>query len=278
MKIKISVLIAFLILLNSCKSDGEETAIAPGDDLSVIKQKLELLETDFIYNSSNDLNAKFNPKKAKSLNKSNEDCQHEFIFQEEDEGEEITITQRLFDGNDNAITDCELENLAQSNSINYAVEQNFLITGENYEMDYDQYTRYSASLKMGLTSATYSESINSDLVVYLQLAETIFNFLEGSYVNMNRSFSASSDNEFETLYEETEPNIEIKYILGLDANGNNYHFDLILDQDDLNKSKIENKYNLSNDSNKKVGVVKYTLYSTGTERFDVYDLDGNIVD
>ncbi|MDG1805451.1 hypothetical protein [Flavicella sp.] len=274
---------AILLLTNiGCKSNGEETAIAPGDDLDVLGQKLELLETSFISTPENNTSAKFSPKNAKKLAKKLEECEHEFSEELIEEDYIVRFTQKLYDGSGNAITDCQLGDILESasTSASYAVGTNYYVKNGPTELDYDQYTKYSFTIKPKLTTATYTEKVEADISALLKVENIHFNFLEGSYLDVNRSYEISmnmSDEEYENTIANSPYQIDLKYILSLDANGNDYHFELILNQDDLSKSKIEKTYPLYNVSNQKVGTVKYTLYSSGKEVFKVYDLDNNLM-
>lgn len=273
----------FSFLIISCSSNDELTEIAPGNDLSIIAQTLELLQTDFMNDSSDKLSKKYNPKNAKSLKKAFNNCIHEQSSEESEEGVTIKMTVKLFDGKGNPITDCELTESAENfpeSPINYAIEQTVNTIATGFAMDMYTYTRVAASFKIGLTTATYSETYNTDLTVFMDLNETVFNFLEGSYMNLAKSFSFdqnTSEQEIDRLFEE-EPSIEVKFILGLDANGNDYHFNLLLLNEDFQGSKVEKDFDLLNTSNIKVGTIKYTLHSSGSEEFKVHDLNGNLVE
>ena len=273
------ILTAFSI--SSCKSNDDSQEIALANDLGIIAQKLELLETDIILDSSDNLNKKYNPNKLKKSRKALETCTHEVTEESTNANQTVKMSVKIFDKDGNAITDCELDNILNNFPINYAIEEKFFISTPDAELDLTMYSKFSASLKQNSFTSVFSESRNTDVIFYMRFEKTSFDFLPGSYINVDRSITMNqnmSDNEIEQLFEETDYNLNLKYIIGLDANENDYHFDLVINNEDFNQKRIEKDYNLLNAKNKKVGTIKYTLFASGSESFLVYDLDNNLVE
>jgi hypothetical protein len=275
-------ILAFAIIITSCTSnEGLETAI--DDNLPAIAQKLKALETSLILD--NDLNTaeKLSPKKRKSLRKSQESCQHEYTTEENYNGESLKISYKFFDKNGNPTTDCELEDIEEF-PISYAIETEILMKTPNLEFFMHQYTRNEASFSIKGNTGSYKQNVDSMIDGYIDSNGNVFNFLDGSYLKSSVEFTGSQNSDFEDLFENAEQELELKFIIGFDANSADYHFEMIMDSEDL--ENIENSqssdftvdYNLLNSSNQKIGVIKYSLLSNGEESFTLYDLEGIIVE
>lgn len=72
--------------------------------------------------------------------------------------------------------------------------------------------------------------------------------------------------------------------MGFELNEMDYHFEMLLNDEDFvaaeeNEKDFAIEQDLFNSNNEKIGTIRYVLdYSEGTEKFLLYDLEGNLVE
>jgi hypothetical protein len=263
------------LLLFSCDSD-ENTVTLTQEELIEISSKLAMLETTALDTFDVELDTDSSSLFSKKGKSNNQSCQHEETYTETFEGFTTEITYNYFDANMDEITNCDTESSMETSGYYLFTEQK--TTGNNRE--YNLFSETKLGLKMTLTSIESTN--NSDIYGTLKIEDNVFNILDGSYFNvlikMNLDIDISS---LDALFD----NIEVNgvYKIGFDANEDSYRFDMKLDSSMLNEMEETTTYTatyvLYNSSNSQVGFVKYIEDSeTGLERFELYDLNEQLVE
>lgn len=281
MKITNYLILLFAIVIASCTSN-EGIGTAVDENLPEIAEKLKALETSALETEEDQSSFKSINKKRKALAKNLEECKYEAI-EEYSNGDETTkTTYKYFDHTGRAITDCDLWDFDET-SFKYAVDFTQITTGVDYMIKLHQYISYERSLKLlSASSAEFYQSIKSDVDGTLNFDDEIFNILDGSYMNLEMSFQFSENSDPDYLLENTDPEIDVKYIIGFEVNANDYHFEMTLDTEGMKAiensdlSNFRTEYILLNSQNQKIGTVVYSNFQE-KENFEVLDLDGNIV-
>ena len=275
-------MLLFAVIVMSCSSNEElETVI--DENLPAIAQKLSALETSFIMDDDINISLKQSPKKIKNRKKSQETCVHEFNETENYGGETLTLNIKLFDKNGNSITDCQLEDM-EDFPLSFAMETKLTLIASDYKYYMHQYTKNSSSFTLKGATGTFKQNIDSDLEGYIDVSGDVFDFLDGSYMKLTMESTITENSNFDDLYDITNEELDVLFKIGFEVNSEDYHFDMKMNEEDLekmensNSSDISVEYNLLNASNQKVGVIKYTLDEFGNEEFALYDLDGIIVE
>ena len=149
-------------------------------------------------------------------------------------------------------------------------------SGNNRE--YHLFSETKFGLTMTMTSL--ESTVNSDVYGTLKIEDNVFNILDGSYFNAMIKMNLVGDISLDTLF---ESEIDGVYKIGFAANEDTYRFNMKFDDSILNETEEATTYTatyvLYNSDNSQVGFVKYTEdYETGLERFELYDLNEQIVE
>lgn len=214
---------------------------------------------------------------SKKSKKNRTSCSHEESYTESYDGFTTEITNNYFDANMKEITNCDVESSVLSSGYYLFTEQK--TTGNNRE--YHLFAEAKVSLKMTMTSI--ESSADTDIYGTLKFEDATFNILDGSYLNV--LIKMNMDSEISSI-EDIFDNIEVNgvYKIGFAANEDSYRFDMKLDNTILNEMEETTDtytatYVLYNSGNSQVGFVKYIEdYETGLERFELYDLNEQLIE
>jgi hypothetical protein len=287
------------IIFGSCSSN-DETETAIDENLPAISEKLESLEISSLTEEDSNL-FKETPKKKPTLaknyllekeiqNKQSVECQHEVIAEDYSTNEEFyKITERYFTIDGNEATNCDIENLyaeKENNTFNiqYIIEQDIIEMFEGYDFKIFSRIKNEESLTMNSpTSMSYRLNNEADLTGTLSFDDNLFSLLEGSRVTLSSEVNVNPDDDIEEIFYEVPFSTNFKFIMGFESNQSHYYFHMLLDDEDMmtayeNENDFVEEYDLFNSKDEKIGTIRYVLDSSeGTEKFILYDLEGNLV-
>lgn len=287
------------IIFVSCESSDDVESVSE-ENLAAISQKLESLEVSSLTEDDSSL-FKETPKKKTTLaknsffkkeiqNKQSVECQHEVIAEDYSENEEFyKITERYFTIDGNEATNCDIENLMNEKenitfNIQYIIEQDIIEMFEGYDFKIFSRIKNEESLTMNSpTSMTYRLNNEADLTGTLGFDDNLFSLLEGSRVTLSSEVNVNPDDDIEEIFYEIPFSTNFKFIMGFESNQSHYYFHMLLDDNDMmtaheNENDFVKEYDLFNSEDEKIGTIRYVLdYREGTEKFLLYDLEGNLV-
>lgn len=287
------------IIFVSCESSDDVESVSE-ENLAAISQKLESLEVSSLTEEDSSL-FKETPKKKPTLaknsffkkeiqNKQSVECQHEVIAEDYSENEEFyKITERYFTIDGNEATNCDIENLMNEKenitfNIQYIIEQDIIEMFEGYDFKVFSRIKNEESLTINSpTSMTYRLNNEADLTGTLGFDDNLFSLLEGSRATLSSEVNVNPDDDIEEIFYEIPFSTNFKFILGFESNQSHYYFHMLLDDNDMmtayeNENDFVKEYDLFNSNNEKIGTIRYVLDSSeGTEKFILYDLEGNLV-
>lgn len=264
-------------LLFSCSSDEIKTTELTQEELIEISSKLAILETTALDSFNIELDTDSNSLFSKQSKSNRPSCQHEESYTET-LGEFTTeITYNYFDANMKEITNCDTEANMLTSGYYLFTEQK--TTGNNRE--YHLFSEDKLRLKMTMT--TIENSVDSNMYGTLKFEDATFNILDGSFLNVLIKMNLDSDiSSIDEIFGDIEVNGVYK--IGFDANEDSYRFDMKLDSSMLEEieetaDEYTATYVLYNSDNSQVGFVKYIEdYETGLERFELYDLNEQLIE
>ena len=264
-------------LLFSCSSDEIKTTKLTQEELIEISSKLAILETTALDSFNIELDTDSNSLFSKQNKSNRPSCQHEESYTET-LGEFTTeITYNYFDANMKEITNCDAEANMLTSGYYLFTEQK--TTGNNRE--YHLFSEDKLRLKMTMT--TIENSVDSNMYGTLKFEDATFNILDGSFLNVLIKMNLDSDiSSIDEIFGDIEVNGVYK--IGFDANEDSYRFDMKLDSSMLEEieetaDEYTAMYKLYNSANSQVGFVKYIEdYETGLERFELYDLNEQLIE
>ena len=295
------------IIFGSCSSSDDtktaidETETTIDENLYAISEKLESLEVSPLTDDDSNL-LKETPKK-KSIrgktsflkkevqNKQALDCKHEIVeeyYASEDDF--YKVTERYFTIDGNEATNCDIQNLMNEKenptfNIQYVVEQDVIEMFEGYDFKISSRIKNEESLTMNPPiSMTYRLNSETDLTGTLGFDDHLFSLLEGSRVTLSSGLDLGPDDDIEGFFYEDTPSVDFKFIMGFESNQSHYYFHMLLDDEDMiaaeeNENDFVKEYDLFNSEDEKIGTIRYVLdYREGTEKFILYDLEGNLVE
>ncbi len=287
------------IIFVSCESSDDVESVSD-ENLPAISEKLESLEISSLTEDDSSL-FKETPKKKPTLaknsflkkevqNKQSVECQHEVITEDYSENEEFyKITERYFTIDGNEATNCDIENLMNEKenitfNIQYIIEQDIIEMFEGYDFKIFSRIKNEESLTMNSpTSMTYRLNNEADLTGTLGFDDNLFSLLEGSRVTLSSEVNVNPDDDIEEIFYEIPFSTNFKFIMGFESNQSHYYFHMLLDDNDMmtayeNENDFVKEYDLFNSEDEKIGTIRYVLdYREGTEKFLLYDLEGNLV-
>lgn len=295
------------IIFGSCSSNDDtetktdETKTAIDENLPAISEKLESLEVSSL--TEDDSNQfKETPKKKsifrknsflnkKAQNKQTLDCEHEVIVEDDyiSEDDFYKVTERYFTIDGGKITNCDIENLYAENenpsfSIKYIIQEDAIDKSEDFQLTTFATIEFEETLRINSsTSSTFIFKIVGELTGTLDFDNNLFFLLEGSGTNISAEATLGPDDSLEEVFEEDLP-ITFKFNMGFELNEMDYHFEMLLNDEDFvaaeeNEKDFAIEQDLFNSNNEKIGIIRYVLdYSEGTEKFLLYDLEGNLVE
>tara|TARA_B100000809_G_scaffold107339_1_gene105821 strand:+ start:21198 stop:21686 length:489 start_codon:yes stop_codon:yes gene_type:complete len=157
----------------------------------------------------------------------------------------------------------------------------YLIT-DDYQVDLHYYRTYSITEEpISIKNVLFKNSTHSDIDGTLNYNGNVFYLIEGSYLNTEKNSGGTENSNFENLFYNSNPVMEMSCTIEFVVNNSDYHFNLLLNGIDLeyygDGSKIINEYYLLNSNNKKIGIIKYTI-DRGSELFQVLDVNRNLVE
>ena len=296
---KTNYLIAlFLVSLFISCSQNNDIETAVDENLPEISTKLRLLSVSSINLDIPDIFNKDASKKqkrasnnlithvlkkdfSKKLNAAEDACKHKITEVIEFGNTSHTLTQKFFNAEGESITDCVLEELLADVSFTkkFILETNQILTKLDTTYTIDQRTLIETSIiPTSLNSATFKLSAQSSITGSIDLDGDFFYILEGSSLALKISSNTNSDG---IDLDEIIPEIDFNLNIGFPVNGEDYHFTLKVNSEDLfpveqNHSNIIAESNLLNSKNQKIGTIKYDL-GASYEHFLLYDLNGNLV-
>lgn len=264
-------------LLFSCSSDEIKTTELTQEELIEISSKLAILETTALDSFNIELDTDSNSLFSKQNKSNRPSCQHEESYTET-LGEFTTeITYNYFDANMKEITNCDTEANMLTSGYYLFTEQK--TTGNNRE--YHLFSEDKLRLKKTMT--TIENSVDSNMYGTLKFEDATFNILDGSFLNVLIKMNLDSDiSSIDEIFGDIEVNGVYK--IGFDANEDSYRFDMKLDSSMLEEieetaDEYTAMYKLYNSANSQVGFVKYIEdYETGLERFELYDLNEQLIE
>lgn len=287
------------IIFGSCSSN-DETETAIDENLPAISEKLESLEISSL-TEENSNQFKETPDKKSILGKNSflkkeiqnrltVDCKHEVVEEYiTSEDDFYKVTERYFTIDGDQATDCDIENLYAerenpSFSIKYIIEEDAIDKSEDFQLTTFATIEFEETLRINSpTSRTFIFKIVGELTGTLDFDNNLFSLLEGSGTNISAEANLGPDDDLEDLFEEELP-ITFKFKMGFELNEMNYHFEMLLNEDDIIAAEEDEKVfsieqDLFNSNNEKIGTIRYVLDSSeGTEKFILYDLEGNLVE
>lgn len=266
------------VLIVSC-NNNENSGIE--NNLLEISKKLNALDPSVIQENQDSQSAsKKISKEGKSAQKISFECEHTETYIENYNAVTYTSTISYFDENMNPTTNCSVFN--EVSFLEYYTIEKQTTKGPDFEYDLSSIGTHKEELTANLIQSTYNQTITGTL----NFDGSIFNILEGSYLNMFMSFEPDAIfGEEEPQFEEVETQIDIKYIFQFDANNTTYHFEMTLDHQDVldlefsEASELTMDYPLFNATNTQIGMITYVAdLETDKEYFRLYDLEGNLVE
>lgn len=289
MKKTIYALAIIATLFTSCKSDDDVNTSVFDENLVAISTKLQKLKTsdiqdrkseglDFEIEGPQDLLPK--TKSIKTLKTDLiSDCKHKEMYFEEVDGEKYEETTLYFDIDGNESTSCE----AFGDNTNYITEKVSKITGESYVYDFLDKTIHVNSNIIKDNVLNFKLSQSSMLTGTLNFDGDVFKIIDGSRIDFSLEYTINLK-ERQDINSEVPPiKIDVLYKFEFIVKSETYHFDMVLSEDDFDlieegngQNKLEMEYDLLDNSNKKIGTIKY-ISEDETEKFEIYDLDGVLV-
>jgi len=264
-------IISFLMISCSSNEDTSEQY-----NLIEISQKLNTLAPSAINQNDegSQLGFKNSDQSKKALKTTIDDCLHTTTESEVYNDITYTYTTSYFDKDMNAISDCDTE--SQQSIFEFNTVETQVATGPNLNYAINALGNHRREFSNSNFSYTNRLALTGDL----DFDGNRFKLVEGSYIHLNLSFSFI---EIET--DNITEFIDIVYKFEFEANGQTYHFDMIVDGEYLidlitsDASEIVLEYSLYDASNTKIGIVTYVQdFETELEKFILFDLDGNLIE
>jgi hypothetical protein len=176
------------------------------------------------------------------------------------------------------------ETESPSFSIKYIIEEDVIDKSEDFQLRTFAKIEFEETLRINSpTSSTFIFKIAGELKGTLDFGNNLFSLLEGSGTNVSEKVTLGPYDNLEELFEEDLP-ITFKFNLGFELDEMNYHFEVLLNEEDIIAAEDDEKdfsieQDLLNSNNEKIGTIRYVLNSSeGIEKFILYDLEGNLVE